>query len=72
MAAALLALFFFAPRFVYWRARETTITTAEVARARAALRQLENPFVRFDDHTNRFVFQSMTSKAGQLHYKGDG
>jgi len=55
LGAALVTLFFFAPRFAYWRLSRTSITSSEVVRVHASLAQLAAPFVAIDDHTNRVL-----------------
>ncbi|MBI5766187.1 MAG: tetratricopeptide repeat protein [Verrucomicrobia bacterium] len=57
LAGALLALAFFAPRFLYWRLLYLSLpsTTSEVIRAQANLVQLADPFARFDQDINQVL-----------------
>lgn len=57
LSCALVSLYFFAPRLVYWRLLpiEQAGTTAEVIRAQAALAQLEHPFAHFTSDVNRVL-----------------
>ncbi|MBL9199302.1 MAG: hypothetical protein JNL39_02295 [Opitutaceae bacterium] len=52
-----LSLACFSPRFVYWRLLTVNlpVTTSEVIRAQAALKQLADPSLKFSDHTNRVL-----------------
>ena len=55
LLAALISLFRFSPNFLHWLALGTPFTLPEVARANEALMQLNHPFVRIDDYTNRVI-----------------
>jgi hypothetical protein len=55
IAAAVLSLYFFSPRFVLWRLLGTTVTPPEVERAADALRQLAKPFATIGNDTNRVL-----------------